>query len=117
MTRPLSDYIPSADTREFIREIHRRWGVEWAATLTQEISEGVLVDMGDVDFYPCPTPGHAGINIANRPCYRCNQVKPEAETAWKYSDRGWREKDTPEQANPRQMSIGEKHQPRLEGML
>jgi len=87
----------------------REWGVEWAAELTREIAEGTLIDMGHEDFYPCPD--HPGVNIANRPCYRCNKVKPEGESSWKYTDRGWREEID---ANPRQMALGDKTQLRME---
>ena len=71
--------------------MYREWGVEWAAELTREIAEGTLIDMGHEDFYPCPD--HPGVNIANRPCYRCGRTKPETEASWKYADRGWRDRD------------------------
>ena len=46
VSRDLSQYIPSPDTRAFIGRVFRAWGVEWAAVLTEAIAEGVLIDMG-----------------------------------------------------------------------
>jgi hypothetical protein len=112
VSRDLSHYIPDPDTRAFIGRVFRAWGVEWAAVLTEAIAEGVLIDMGSEDFYPCPE--HPGVNIANRPCYRCGKAKPESESAWKYTDRGWRDEID---SNPRQMALGDKTQLSLEVRL
>lgn len=80
MTRALSDLIPDPDTRAFIGRVYRAWGVEWAAVVTQAIYEGVLIDMGYVElFAPCPTPGHAGHNIANHPCELCGHPQARLE--------------------------------------
>jgi hypothetical protein len=46
VSRDLSHYIPDPDTRAFIGRVFRAWGVEWAAVLTREIAEGVLIDCG-----------------------------------------------------------------------
>lgn len=46
MTRALADLIPDPDTRAFIGRVYRAWGEEWAAVLTREIAEGVLIDCG-----------------------------------------------------------------------
>ena len=111
VSRDLSQYIPSPDTRAFIGRVFRAWGVEWAAVLTEAIAEGVLIDMGHEDFYPCPD--HPGRNIANQPCPYCGKTKPEHEPTKKYVRRWFPPEDeTP--VNPKQMMLGQQHQLKLE---
>lgn len=48
----LEDLMRDPSTREFLREVNRRWGRDWANTLTREIHSKVLVDMGPVENFP-----------------------------------------------------------------
>lgn len=113
MTRALSEIIPNPDTRAFIGRVFRAWGVEWAAVLTEAIAEGVLIDMGSEDFYPCPE--HPGRNIANHPCGVCGKSKPEHEPSWKYRGRGWSDREEPQEIpyNPNQLNLQGEIQGRL----
>lgn len=42
----LASLIPNPNTRQFIGDVYRCWGKEWAAVLTRALMEGVLIDMG-----------------------------------------------------------------------
>lgn len=104
MTRALRDIIPSPDTRAWLRELYRV-NPALAGEVAWAIHEGVLIDMGTEDFYPCPE--HPGVNVANRPCYRCGKDKPEQEASWKYADRGWHGQEQTQEAsyNPAQLNL------------